>query len=293
MSEFPLYPNAPKIVGIDADELRDLRSRLAAYAQECAGLRDELEARSRLASHDACLTQVREEMPEVALVRKHFERDGYGKFGSTRDSVQWLLSAIDKLQSKEGANRNAIKLHLETIAARELANEHLREGMANLATKLVDAEARERGLREALEWYANPGNWTSLDDGSEDEQQLVVFGLDHGWLRAHNAIVAAYAQPAAVEPVAAGNTSALYFSATGLPAAVQIDPDDRDALKLCSDCPPAGYPTDATRCRTCPLRAKPAAVEQEKYAGLPGVVAQACREYDAAVEQQGENNGTV
>lgn len=34
----------------------------------------------------------------------------------------------------------------------------------------------------------------------------------------------------------------------------QLDPDDKAALKLCSDCPPAAYPTDVTRCKTCPLR---------------------------------------
>ncbi len=30
-----------------------------------------------------------------------------------------------------------------------------------------------------------------------------------------------------------------------------------ESLESCSDCPPAGYPTDKTRCDSCPLRYAP------------------------------------
>lgn len=38
---------------------------------------------------------------------------------------------------------------------------------------------------------------------------------------------------------------------------VQLIMDRAENPRLCSDCPPAGYPTDKTRCHDCPRR-KPA-----------------------------------
>lgn len=43
------------------------------------------------------------------------------------------------------------------------------------------------------------------------------------------------------------------------PAAPDAEPGsiDGDESELCSDCPPNGYPTDKTRCKSCPRRADP------------------------------------
>jgi hypothetical protein len=265
----------------------DSRTQLGQRDQAIANLL------SRLASLDACLREVREEMPEVEEIRKVHaaanpqQREHGWQFAY--DSIDRLLSAIEKLQSKEGANRNAIKMHLETIAAdrkriefyRHLLDtcekhlgipedsqdttiiaeivklqecyefmkgqdEHWRRSykreahLAHEATKRADAaEARERGLRDALQKVKD-----------RIEKDCTVMGIEpHSWHR----ICLHYSEVVRIYELLAAQ-----------PAAVELDADDKAALKLCSDCPPAGYPTDETRCRTCPLRAQPAAAGREE-----------------------------
>lgn len=112
----------------------------SAYWRECEHLR------ARLTSYDACLTQVREEMPEVSAIAHSVAQYGAEMYGGAIDDVKTLLAAIDKLQSTEGANRNAIKLHLETIAARDGRIAELESLISCCNEYLKDGETPAQGI---------------------------------------------------------------------------------------------------------------------------------------------------
>jgi hypothetical protein len=113
---------------------------------------------ARLASYDACLAEVQGERSEVKTIISRARQ------WITDGEVSTLLSYIEDLQRDEARNRNAIKLHLETIAdlQRRLDLQHKsvyfleRTNSAtshslNLAKSLLSAaEARERVLIERL-----------------------------------------------------------------------------------------------------------------------------------------------
>ena len=48
--------------------------------------------------------------------------------------------------------------------------------------------------------------------------------------------------------------------------------------KLCSDCPPSDYPTDKTRCWSCPRRAKP--MEKPKFTTEPKPIQRYASDYE-------------
>lgn len=73
--------------------------------------------------------------------------------GSAAHEVLILLSAYDTLAQDCSRYANAHAVLVADLEAQKLANEGLREGMQNLAAKLVDAEERERSLLEQIRGF--------------------------------------------------------------------------------------------------------------------------------------------
>jgi hypothetical protein len=107
------------------------------------------------------------------------------------------------------------------------------------------AQQRERQLRETITSLCD--RLLKIDDivygpGSADERLQLIGEWSGGFCKV----------PA--DPNAVVNTDRAALAASPAPAESDLDADDKQALKLCSDCPPADYPNQKTRCATCPLR---------------------------------------
>lgn len=137
---------------LSSEQGRNLQDKLTAAGWAEIGLKNQLiELHSRLASYDACLTQVRGEMPEVEAAKAWLAqvpvalqmwRSGTG-LGV--DHFQSLFRAIDTLQRNDARNRNAIKVAQETIAAREA---ELRQSRENHALLIEHQRARHERLKQ-------------------------------------------------------------------------------------------------------------------------------------------------
>lgn len=146
-----------------------------------------------------------------------------------RDKLEVMLSAYDTLaqnHAREVNARDAIAAEMRGL--RERADKRI-QGLEDECwrwrERLLSAEERERQLREGLQPIVSEvrGEWS-------DEL-------------ADKLIAALAVSPA---PLESKNKSRLYTEDDGT---VFLSPD-----KLCSDCPPLGYPNDKTRCVQCPRR---------------------------------------
>lgn len=123
------------------------------------------EARIKLAAFESTFAAGRAERPEVDEIRSARANGNLNEY-SVYESLDVLLSTVTDLQRTEASWRNARDAWVAETERKELANKHLREGMQNLAEKVVSAEARLALMQRAMKWLTKCGAIRIFDDGS-------------------------------------------------------------------------------------------------------------------------------